>query len=64
MAAVFETKTLNREEEELKKLQAETYRTLIEALKMGREAWWHPFIAGAGFLVATAACLKVLDAVF
>lgn len=61
MAAVIETNGVSRDEEELKKLQAETYKLLVEALKVNQERRWHPFIVTTAFFAAGATFIKVLD---
>ncbi|UPG88706.1 hypothetical protein L2Y96_14980 [Luteibacter aegosomaticola] len=61
MAAVIETNGVNRDEEDLKKLQAETYKLLVEALKVNQERRWPPFIVTTTFFAAGATFIKVLD---
>lgn len=41
------------------KLMAETMKLQAETAKMHRERAWHPFVAGAGFVLALVAILKL-----
>lgn len=41
------------------KLMAETMKLSAEGEKMRRESQWYPFVAGAGFVVALVALLKL-----
>jgi hypothetical protein len=65
MASVFRTDGVTREDEELRKLQVETYKLLVEALKVNQERRWHPIMMTTGFFAAgaafTAAFIKIME---
>ncbi|RML31608.1 Phage associated protein [Pseudomonas syringae pv. atrofaciens] len=45
---------------ECRKLVAETRKLLSEDRKLKREAFWYPFLVGAGLITAGSAILKLL----
>ncbi|BAP44786.1 phage associated protein [Pseudomonas sp. StFLB209] len=58
----------DRQNLELEKLQIESRKLLIETRKLmaeekklKREAFWYPFLVGAGLITAAGALIKLLD---
>lgn len=60
MDTIFE-KGVTREDQEMRKLQAETYKLLIESLRVNQERGWHPFMVTTAFFAAGGAFIKLLD---
>lgn len=46
---------------ENRKLQAEARKLVAEASKLKREAFWYPFLVGAGFITAMTAIINLLS---
>lgn len=46
---------------ESRKLVAETRKLLAEETKLKREAFWYPFLVGAGLITAASAIINLLS---
>lgn len=47
---------------ESRKLIAETRKLLAEETKLKREAFWYPFLVGAGLMTAASAIINLISA--